>query len=137
MRLWVRDDGPGIPEAERERVLRRFYRMDVSRQTPGNGLGLSLVAAIATRHHGMVALSDASPGLLVDILIPLWPAASDAPPDHVCCRTKGGISQRHRQIVSTSDAIEGGSLVGRWPTVLEPGAKNGAHVECKSNADDE
>ncbi|MBL7309704.1 sensor histidine kinase, partial [Escherichia coli] len=45
--LEVSDDGPGIPASERDNVLRRFYRLERSRTTPGNGLGLSLVAAIA------------------------------------------------------------------------------------------
>lgn len=51
-RLRVTDDGPGIPEADRANVLRRFYRAEPSRHAPGNGLGLSLVAAIA-RLHGI------------------------------------------------------------------------------------
>ncbi|KTT11450.1 histidine kinase [Pseudomonas oryzihabitans] len=50
MRIEVSDDGPGIPEAERESVLRRLYRGDASRQQPGYGLGLSLVAAIVRLH---------------------------------------------------------------------------------------
>jgi signal transduction histidine kinase len=46
----VGDSGPGIPEDEREAVLRRFYRGDGSRSTPGSGLGLSIVSAIARLH---------------------------------------------------------------------------------------
>ncbi|MDT8266356.1 ATP-binding protein, partial [Roseomonas sp. DSM 102946] len=48
--LEVSDDGPGIPAEEREKVLRRFYRLDRSRNTPGTGLGLALVAAVARLH---------------------------------------------------------------------------------------
>ena len=69
--LWVQDDGPGIPSNERNRVFRAFYRLDTSRTAPGNGLGLSLVAAIVERHRGSVVLSDAAPGLRVEVRIPL------------------------------------------------------------------
>lgn len=68
--FWVQDDGPGIATEERERVLRPFYRLDASRSRPGNGLGLSLVAAIAERHGGRVTLSDADPGLRIEIRMP-------------------------------------------------------------------
>jgi signal transduction histidine kinase len=54
--LVVRDDGPGIPAAELPRVRERFYRLDRSRHLPGNGLGLSIVAAIATLHRGALIL---------------------------------------------------------------------------------
>jgi signal transduction histidine kinase len=71
----VRDNGPGIPEAERPRVIERFYRLDHSRSVPGNGLGLSIVSAIATLHGGALELKDASPGLLARIVLPTSPAA--------------------------------------------------------------
>jgi signal transduction histidine kinase len=64
------DNGPGIPEGERSRVLRRFYRLEHSRTTPGNGLGLSLVAAIADVHGATVELSDNKPGLKITIRFP-------------------------------------------------------------------
>ncbi|WP_439598435.1 ATP-binding protein [Falsiroseomonas sp.] len=60
--LEVADDGPGVPAAERGRVLDRFYRLDRSRRTPGTGLGLALVAAVARLHGGEVVLADARPG---------------------------------------------------------------------------
>ena len=66
----VSDDGPGIPPQERERVFRRFYRLEHSRTTPGNGLGLSLVAAIAELHHATIDLLDNKPGLIVLIRFP-------------------------------------------------------------------
>lgn len=59
----VSDDGPGIPEAVRAEVFRRFYRGEGSRGSPGNGLGLSLVAAVADLHGITIELSDRSPGL--------------------------------------------------------------------------
>jgi signal transduction histidine kinase len=69
--LVVTDTGPGIPVAEREKVMRRFYRLERSRTTPGSGLGLPLVRAIATLHEAKLELSDATPGLCVQITFPL------------------------------------------------------------------
>jgi signal transduction histidine kinase len=63
----VADRGPGIPTADRERVLERFVRLDSSRTTPGNGLGLSLVAAIARLHNAVLRLDDNGPGLKVTL----------------------------------------------------------------------
>lgn len=69
--LCVADTGPGIPSADRERVLERFVRMDQARSLPGNGLGLALVKAIAEQHDGKVALSDNAPtGLRVSLRLP-------------------------------------------------------------------
>ena len=65
VQLAVRDNGPGIPEAEREKVLQRFYRLDQSRYRPGAGLGLSLVQAIVNLHGGHLTLTDNHPGLCV------------------------------------------------------------------------
>jgi signal transduction histidine kinase len=65
--LDVADDGPGIPAEEYARVLRRFYRLDRSRGTPGSGLGLALVAAVAKLHGTTPTLSDAAPGLRVTV----------------------------------------------------------------------
>jgi signal transduction histidine kinase len=64
-RLEVWDTGPGIPEADRGRVLERFVRLDGSRTTPGSGLGLSLVAAVAKLHGASLTLGDNAPGLCV------------------------------------------------------------------------
>ncbi len=61
----VADRGPGIPEQDREKVFRRFYRLEQSRTTRGNGLGLSIVAAIAELHEGTLKLSDNEPGLKI------------------------------------------------------------------------
>jgi signal transduction histidine kinase len=59
----IADDGPGIPADQRDHVFKRFYRLEQSRYTPGNGLGLSLVAAIARLHGGRIEMRDNSPGL--------------------------------------------------------------------------
>ena len=69
--LTCADDGPGIPEDERGKVFQRLYRIDKSRTTPGSGLGLSLVKAIAELHGAEVALGDNAPGLLVTIGFPV------------------------------------------------------------------
>jgi signal transduction histidine kinase len=74
----VGDNGPGIPENEREPALRRFYRCERSRTSPGSGLGLSLVAAIARYHGATLALSDNLPGLRVTLRFPA--AATDREP---------------------------------------------------------
>lgn len=68
--LTVRDDGPGVPEAERERLFDRFYRLERSRSTPGSGLGLALVAAVAKLHGAEVRLIDAEPGLEAQVVFP-------------------------------------------------------------------
>ena len=68
----VADRGPGIPEADRESVFDRFVRLEPSRSTPGNGLGLSLVRAVARRHEANVSLADNRPGLRVRIEFPAW-----------------------------------------------------------------
>jgi signal transduction histidine kinase len=59
----IEDSGPGIPAGERDKVFRRFYRLTSSRSTPGNGLGLALVAAIANLHNAKISLCDNNPGL--------------------------------------------------------------------------
>jgi Signal transduction histidine kinase len=61
--LEVKDNGPGMPVGEIPNAARRFYRGDASRGTPGAGLGLSLVAAIAKLHDGSLELAPAHPGL--------------------------------------------------------------------------
>jgi hypothetical protein len=73
----VRDTGPGIPEGDRERVLDRFVRLERSRNTPGSGLGLSLVAAVARMHDAKIKLEDAKPGLLATLS---FPEVDDVPP---------------------------------------------------------
>jgi len=59
----VIDQGPGIPEADRARATERFFRGEQARSTPGSGLGLALVQAVAQLHDGALVLADASPGL--------------------------------------------------------------------------
>lgn len=69
--LSVADRGPGIPIEERQHVLRRFYRLESSRNSPGNGLGLSLVAAVASLHGARIKMADNSPGLRIELHFPL------------------------------------------------------------------
>jgi signal transduction histidine kinase len=66
----VTDDGPGIPDHERQHVLKRFYRLERSRSMPGNGLGLSLVAAVAHLHGADIEMSDNAPGLSIRLKFP-------------------------------------------------------------------
>jgi signal transduction histidine kinase len=63
----ILDNGPGIPETMRGKVLDRFVRLDASRTTPGSGLGMSLVAAIAQLHEATLRLSGNDPGLKVSL----------------------------------------------------------------------
>ena len=65
----VSDRGPGISAQDRERVLKRFVRLEESRTKPGTGLGLSLVAAVARLHHGSVRIEDNQPGLKVVLVL--------------------------------------------------------------------
>nr|QQZ49432.1 sensor histidine kinase [Phenylobacterium glaciei] len=62
-----------VPEVAWERLFDRFYRLEHSRSTPGNGLGLALVAAIAKLHGADVELADARPGLTVRVTFPGLP----------------------------------------------------------------
>ncbi len=79
--VWVTDTGPGIPTAEQDKVLRRLYRLEKSRTSPGSGLGLSLVKVIADLHHATLTLGHAvtdpasgqGTGLAVRISFPVPP----------------------------------------------------------------
>jgi hypothetical protein len=68
--LRVTDSGPGIPPLERARVVERFVRLEASRNSPGTGLGLSLVAAVARLHDAKLLLEDNAPGLRATIRFP-------------------------------------------------------------------
>jgi signal transduction histidine kinase len=70
----ISDDGPGIPADQHEQVFKRFYRLEQSRYTPGNGLGLSLVAAVAHLHGARIEMRDNAPGLQFKLWFPA-PAA--------------------------------------------------------------
>jgi signal transduction histidine kinase len=73
----VEDQGPGIPPSEREKATNRFYRGETARSTPGSGLGLSLVQAVAFLHGGTLRLEDNRPGLRAVLSLPL-PEVADA-----------------------------------------------------------
>jgi len=68
-RLWmaVRDNGPGVPTVFHDRIFQRFFRLEESRTTAGNGLGLSLVSAVAALHGLEITLGDNKPGLTVSL----------------------------------------------------------------------
>ncbi|ABC27483.1 Signal transduction histidine kinase [Hahella chejuensis KCTC 2396] len=67
--IW--DEGPGISEDERDKVVQRFYRVDKTRGLPGNGLGLSMVKAVCEMHKGALELRDNQPGLRAEMKLPL------------------------------------------------------------------
>ena len=68
--LIVADDGPGVPEADRERVVQLFVRLEASRTRGGHGLGLNLVSAIAVAHGGQLVIGDNEPGLRATVWLP-------------------------------------------------------------------
>ncbi|WP_338722986.1 HAMP domain-containing sensor histidine kinase [Devosia sp. XK-2] len=70
VRICVADNGPGIPEPDRKRVLERFVRLEKSRSEPGSGLGLSLVNAVARLHGGTFTIDDNAPGVRAVLEIP-------------------------------------------------------------------
>jgi signal transduction histidine kinase len=70
VRISVTDRGPGIPEEDRARASERFFRGEQARSTPGYGLGLALVQAVAALHEGSLVLGDAAPGLCATITLP-------------------------------------------------------------------
>jgi len=83
--LSVCDNGPGIPKSEQHKVFDRLYRLDSTRQTPGLGLGLSLVQAVTTLHQGSIRLTDAeqdatvpATGLCVSVFLPANTATKNA-----------------------------------------------------------
>ncbi|MCC7486283.1 MAG: HAMP domain-containing histidine kinase [Burkholderiales bacterium] len=77
--LRVADTGPGVPQAEREKVFRRFYRLEASRTTPGSGLGLALVKAVADLHGASIELADNRPGLRVTVRFRAPAQGAEAP----------------------------------------------------------
>jgi signal transduction histidine kinase len=70
VRIEVADTGPGVPEDRRESVFDRFVRLEGSRSTPGNGLGLSLARAVARLHGGEIRLEDNNPGVRALLTLP-------------------------------------------------------------------
>ncbi len=68
--ICISDDGPGVPESERQQIFKRFYRLERARGSHGNGLGLSLVSAVARLHGAVISLSDNSPGLRFQLAFP-------------------------------------------------------------------
>jgi signal transduction histidine kinase len=78
--LCISDDGPGIPEQEHQNVFKRFYRLERSRCTPGNGLGLSLAAAVARLHGAPIRLLSNEPGLKVELRFPARLVPAEAEP---------------------------------------------------------
>lgn len=76
--IQVDDQGPGIPDSDRARATERFYRAESARSTPGSGLGLALVSAIAQLHGGVLKLDSNQPGLRAVLVLPRRAVSSDA-----------------------------------------------------------
>ena len=76
LEISVADQGPGIPAADRPRATERFFRGESARNTPGSGLGLSLVQAVAVLHGGTLRLEDNRPGLRAVVALPALTAAN-------------------------------------------------------------
>jgi signal transduction histidine kinase len=91
-RFTIADDGPGIPIAEHERVFRQLYRLERSRTSPGSGLGLSMVAAIADLHGARVRLCDNKPGLIVIVIFDELDCGADP------CRPRSVSNHQTRQL---------------------------------------
>jgi hypothetical protein len=72
IRISVSDKGRGVPPEDRERVVKRFVRLDDSRSRAGNGLGLSLVSGVMTLHGGNLVLEDNLPGLRATLVLPRY-----------------------------------------------------------------
>ena len=77
--MTIQDAGPGIPPRDRGRATERFFRGEQARQTPGSGLGLALVEAVAQLHGGMLTLEDAAPGLRAVLTLPAQLGRSSIP----------------------------------------------------------
>jgi hypothetical protein len=75
-RIEVADQGPGIPAEDRDRATERFFRGESARSTPGSGLGLALVQAVATLHQGTLLLEDNQPGLRAVLTLATRPPTS-------------------------------------------------------------
>ena len=80
LEIVVTDHGPGLPHDERVKVTQRFYRGETARHTPGSGLGLALVQAVAQLHGGLLRLEDAAPGLRAVLALPARTDALDDAP---------------------------------------------------------
>lgn len=82
IRIEVADQGPGMPEADRLRAAERFFRGEQARSTPGSGLGLALVQAVAVLHDGALTLENAHPGLRATLALRAAPPALAPAPPH-------------------------------------------------------
>jgi light-regulated signal transduction histidine kinase (bacteriophytochrome) len=112
----VSDNGPGIPPQEREAVLRRFHRLEKSRHTPGSGLGLSLVAAVAKLHGLSLTIDSSYPGSCVTLerdqpaTIPVGAGGAAAPSG---ARERQGQTEQpeHAAVVPAGESLPDRSVV--------------------------
>jgi signal transduction histidine kinase len=90
----VTDDGPGAPAEERERIFGRFYRLEHSRSTPGSGLGLSLVKAVADLHGIVLEVRDAEPGFQIIMRFPEGQQGGATPADRSTQSDRSAMQER-------------------------------------------
>jgi signal transduction histidine kinase len=110
----VSDSGPGIPAGERLNVFRRLYRLERSRSTPGSGLGLSLVAAIAALHQIRIEVTDNEPGLRVTLRFQA-PGQNTRGENRLASSQMQGERAVQRQLLSPqlgTEDIPGKSIIG-------------------------
>lgn len=111
----VSDTGPGIPEAERSRVTERFYRAELSRGTPGSGLGLTLVEAVAHLHAGTLEFAgdpDGGPGLRAVLRLSSGEAPRHGRGAEAQRRRSAGVAPEARQDRVPAGATAGGQTSG-------------------------
>jgi len=104
--LSVADTGPGIDPEHHDRATDRLVRLDASRSTEGSGLGLSIVAAVARAHGGLLVLEDNAPGLIVSIRLPVAMTATSVLP-------MARRDPSHRGNVPAGDQVPGAATVDR------------------------
>ena len=109
----VTDTGPGVPDGDRERVVQRFVRLENSRNQPGAGLGLSLVAAVAEAHGGRLEL-DEGPGKVGEI--GPGPAGGPGP-------AAAGLTRRSGRAPAHDASANSSSPAARWSTPRRPSAR--------------
>jgi signal transduction histidine kinase len=122
-RLWVRDTGPGVPAADRDRIFERFARGDAARGTRGSGLGLAIVRAIAAGHGGHARAEAAAPdgsGLRVELT---WPVAGAPPTARGGEATDGEATDGTVAVEATADGA--GPDGARQAAAARPGATEG------------
>ena len=123
--LSVADHGPGIPDAERGRVVERFVRLEQSRSLPGSGLGLSLASAVARLHGGELKLEDNHPGLRTVLALPRAGPAT--------CMMRRPASGKSAE-TNRQPAVERPRLAGRMAGALPRASRAGPRARSPNGS---